>query len=107
MVKPLLVVWLMGEGEKKRRGNLMLKLCGAKAKINKYEPCNLPAMDNGRCRLHGGLTPRNNPGAKTEAGKLRQKMGSWKHGLRSKEVIDEKRAVRGMIKECKDILDGI
>lgn len=62
----------------------MTKQCGAKARTRKHQPCQQPAIANGRCRLHGGLTPKHNPGPKTDAGKLRQKMGSWKHGLRSK-----------------------
>jgi hypothetical protein len=31
--------------------------CGAKAKSS-GEPCRNPGMENGRCRLHGGLTPK-------------------------------------------------
>lgn len=82
----------------------MLKLCGARARTNNHNPCRQPAMANGRCRLHGGLTPKNNPGAKTEEGKYRQKMASWKHGMRSKEAIMENREVRDMIKQSKNIL---
>lgn len=105
----LLAVYLMGVGvnNKNRRGNLMLRLCGAKARTNGHQPCRQPAMENGRCRLHGGLVPKNNPGAKTEEGKLRQKMGSWKHGLRSKEAIEERRIIRNMIKQSKNILNGV
>lgn len=33
------------------------KLCGAKLR-NKDAICTNPAMENGRCRLHGGLTPK-------------------------------------------------
>jgi hypothetical protein len=80
----------------------MLRECGAKAKTNGHRPCRQPAMANGRCRLHGGLT--RNTGAKTEEGKLRQKMSNWKHGLRSKETRDEKRLVREMIKKSKQLI---
>lgn len=83
----------------------MLKLCGAKARTNNHNPCRQPAMANGRCRLHGGLTPKNNPGPTTEEGKRRQKMASWKHGMRSKEAIAENKEVRDLIKRSKDILD--
>lgn len=85
----------------------MLRLCGAKARTNGYQPCRQPAMENGRCRFHGGLVPKHNPGPKTEAGKMHQKMGSWKHGLRSKEAIAERRSVRDMIRQCKNVLSGI
>jgi hypothetical protein len=61
-------------------------------------------MANGRCRWLGGLTPQHNSGPKTEEGKMRQKMGSWKHGLRSKEAIAEKSEIRNMMKHYKEIL---
>lgn len=83
----------------------MLRLCGAKARTNNNHPCRQPAMANGRCRLHGGLTPKNNPGPKTPEGKYRQKMGSWKHGMRSKEMAEENRLVKELIKFSKDSLD--
>ncbi len=51
--------------------------------------------------LHGELTPKHNPGPKTEKGKFRQKMGSWRHGRRSKEAADEQRAISLVLKECK------
>ena len=82
----------------------MLKLCGAKARRNGHQPCCQPAMANGRCRLHGGLVPKHNPGAKTEAGKLRQKMANWKHGRRSKEAMEEARQMREMIKASKKLI---
>lgn len=82
----------------------MIRECGAKARTNRHQPCRRIAMANGRCRLHGGLVPKHNPGPKTEAGKLRQKMASWKHGLRSKEAIAERRAIREFIKESKRML---
>ncbi|MCE5315985.1 MAG: hypothetical protein LLG04_01300 [Parachlamydia sp.] len=59
-------------------------------------------MPNGRCHLHGGKTC--NTGAKTPEGKLRQKMASWKHGMRSREAIEERRALRAMMNEHKQLL---
>lgn len=85
----------------------MLRLCGAKARTNKYQPCKQPAMANGRCRLHGGLTPKRNSGPKTEEGKLRQKMSNWKHGFRSREFREENRLLREMINQYKDNLKNI
>lgn len=82
----------------------MLKLCGAKARTNGHQPCRQPAMANGRCRLHGGLVPKHNPGPKTEEGKLRQKMASWKHGMRSKEAIAERCKLREFMKATKKLL---
>jgi len=107
--RPLLAVFLIGAGvsNKKRRGNPMLRVCGAKARTNKHQPCRQPAMENGRCRLHGGLVPKHNSGPKTLEGKMRQKMGSWKHGLRSKEAIVERRSTRELIIRCKNLLNGM
>jgi hypothetical protein len=83
----------------------MIRECGAKARTNGHQPCRRIAMANGRCHLHGGLT--RNTGAKTPEGKLRQKMASWKHGMRSKEAREEARKVRELIKVCKEDLSRI
>lgn len=32
-------------------------ICGAKGKTS-GKPCQMPPMENGRCRMHGGLTPK-------------------------------------------------
>jgi hypothetical protein len=85
----------------------MIRECGAKARTNRHQPCRRIAMANGRCHLHGGLVPKHNPGPKTEAGKLRQKMGSWKHGLRSKEVREEVRSLRLFLKQSKKELQNL
>ena len=44
---------------------------------------------------------------KTEEARLRQKMGSWKHGLRSKEAIEEQRALSRMMREAREFLRSI
>lgn len=79
----------------------MLRQCGAKARTRGHKECRQPAMENGRCRLHGGKTPKHGTGSKTEEGKLRQKMASWKHGLRSKERREEAKESRELIRSCK------
>jgi hypothetical protein len=75
-------------------------ICGAKARTNNYKPCRRISMTNGRCHLHGGKST----GAKTAAGKLIQKMASWKHGMRSKEAIAETRVLRQTLRFCQDSL---
>ncbi len=60
--------------------------CGAKAKST-GEPCQGPAMPNGRCRLHGGLST----GPKTEEGRRRIAKAQWKHGYYSKESVEKRR----------------
>lgn len=85
----------------------MIRMCGAKARTIEYKPCRRIGMANGRCHLHGGLIPKHNLGPKTPEGKLRQKMGSWKHGMRSKEVIEERRRFRKMLNEYKNSLNDL
>lgn len=77
----------------------MTPICGAKSKRT-GNPCKLYPCRNGRCHLHGGKST----GAKTKAGKLRQKMASWKHGYYSKEAIEERQQVREFIKHYKESL---
>ncbi len=69
------------------------RICGAKARTNDYKPCKHIPMANGKCHLHGGKST----GAKTSQGRLIQKMASWKHGMRSKEAIEEAKMVRQII----------
>lgn len=85
----------------------MIRLCGAKARTNNHLPCQRIAMENGRCHLHGGKVPKHNPGPKTEEGKLRQKMASWKHGRRSKEAKLEQKFVKIFIKNSRAKLNSI
>ena len=80
----------------------MIRVCGAKERSNNNKPCQRVACPNGRCHLHGGKST----GAKTDEGKLRQKMASWKHGLRSKEAIAEQRQIRQLIRTCKATIGG-
>src|SRR5215204_7634646 len=48
--------------------------CGAKTR--RGTPCQNPAMKNGRCRMHGGLTPRGTD------------LPQFKHGRYSKSLPD-------------------
>lgn len=78
----------------------MSQKCGARVRSNNHASCKRIAMTNGRCHFHGGKST----GAKTANGKLNQKMASWKHGLYSKETIEEKKSFKKMLKEQKDFL---
>lgn len=71
--------------------------CGAKARTNKCKPCRQPAMLNGRCRLHGGLST----GIKTQEGIRRVKEANLKHGFYSAEAIAERRSIKGVIRAMK------
>lgn len=75
-------------------------ICGARARSNNHMPCRRIPMENGRCHLHGGKST----GAKTNNGKLRQKMASWKHGFYSQEARREKSILKKMLKEQLNFL---
>ncbi len=85
----------------------MIRKCGAKARTNGHRPCRRIAMANGRCHLHGGKVPKHNPGPKTEEGKLHQKMANWKHGMRSKEAMQERRDLRSLFRMSRKLLAAI
>lgn len=55
--------------------------CGAKLR-GKDRACRAPAMANGRCRLHGGLST----GPRTPEGIERIRAAHWKHGKRSRDL---------------------
>lgn len=76
----------------------MIRECGARTRVSVMSlPCKRIAMANGRCHLHGGKST----GAKTKAGKVRQKMASWKHGRRSHEAIERTRFLRELFTSCR------
>lgn len=78
----------------------MNRECGANAKTNGHQPCRRLAMKNGRCHLHGGKST----GAKTVEGKQRQKMASWKHGMRSREAVEEMRRIKKLLQGYRKTL---
>ncbi|MFH1254649.1 MAG: HGGxSTG domain-containing protein [bacterium] len=84
---------------KKSRGLLLAKVllqakrCGAKSRRNNHQPCRQPAMKNGRCRLHGGLST----GPKTQQGKERAAKANFKHGRYTNQAILERKFVRQMM----------
>jgi len=77
--------------------------CGAKTR--RGTPCQCPAMTNGRCRLHGGLST----GPKTAAGIERIRRARLKHGRFTKEARAERRNIRKLIlasRAALRVLDG-
>ncbi|MBQ3565260.1 MAG: hypothetical protein IJA14_03870 [Alphaproteobacteria bacterium] len=57
--------------------NSLPNVCGAKTKFGR---CQNPPMENGRCRLHGGLTPKRHPNHQA-------KFNALKTGRYSKQLI--------------------
>jgi hypothetical protein len=75
-----------------------VKRCGAKNR--RGTACSSPAMRNGRCRLHGGLST----GPKTAEGIERIRRATMKHGLYSAAAIAERQRFRAMFKDCRDVV---
>lgn len=67
--------------------------CGAYARTT-GKPCNSPAMNNGRCRMHGGAST----GPKTNRGKKRAKRGNWKSGKYSAETKRKYKEIRDLLR---------
>ena len=61
--------------------------CGARTRGG--EPCRCPAMPNGKCRIHGGLSP----GAPHGAANGRFTDGYW-----TREAVEERRFIRSLLK---------
>jgi hypothetical protein len=78
-----------------------LPLCKAKSKQSGQQCKNFAIKGKQVCSIHGGKST----GAKTIEGKHRLKMASWKHGMRSKEAIQEAREVRELIRASKNSID--
>src|SRR3954447_18837591 len=75
-----------------------VKRCGARNR--RGSPCGSPAMRNGRCRLHGGLST----GPKTAEGIERIRQAVTRHGLYSAAAIAERKMFRAMFKDCREVL---
>ena len=72
--------------------------CGARNR--RGMACGSPAMRNGRCRLHGGLST----GPKTAEGIERIRRAKTKHGLYSAAAMAERKRFRDLFKGCREVL---
>ena len=82
-----------------RPGDLsQVRRCGAKNR--RGSPCQCPAMANGRCRLHGGLST----GPKTLAGIARIRQALTKHGGYSEAAKADRLSMRTLLKESRELL---
>lgn len=77
------------------------KRCGAKNR--RGTPCQCPAMPNGRCRLHGGLST----GPKTLEGIERIRQAVTKHGMYSKRARAEREQFSMLLRRCRETLAAI
>ena len=69
--------------------------CGAKTKEGVCK--NLP-MENGRCRLHGGLTPKKHPNHQAKLNALKTGRYSAQAKMKINELKDELRRLDNLIK---------
>jgi hypothetical protein len=65
-----------------------------RARIRSGNPCQSPAMPNGRCRMHGGTSPGAPKGNKN----------AWKHGYYSAESIATRRAIRALLSSVRETI---
>ena len=71
--------------------------CGAKTRSGK--PCQSPTVHGkGRCRMHGGA-----PGS----GAPRGNKNAQKHGLYTREAIAERKSLRSLVQQSRQLLQGI
>ena len=75
--------------------------CGARTR--RGSRCRCPAMANGRCRLHGGLST----GPKTAEGIERIRRAVTKHGNYSKRAKTERAEYRELLRACREMLAGL
>jgi hypothetical protein len=72
--------------------------CGAKTR--RGTRCQCPAMANGRCRLHGGLST----GARTPEGIERIRQANTTHGRYTAAARAERLCLREMLRECRETI---
>lgn len=77
-----------------------LQICNAISKQSGQKCKNFAVKNKLVCHIHGGKST----GAKTIEGMNQQKRASWKHGLRSKAIMNEKKRLRDMLRGYKQLL---
>jgi hypothetical protein len=73
------------------------------AKTRRGTLCQCPAMKNGRCRLHGGLST----GPRTAAGIERIRVARMKHGNYSQAAAATRRELRALMDYCDKFLGAL
>ena len=65
--------------------------------------CRQPAMKNGKCRFHGGVST----GPRTAQGKINSREANRKHGRYSEKEVQDRLAVRWVRRNLADLCDAI
>ena len=69
--------------------------CGAKTRAG--HPCRQAAVKGrGRCRMHGG--------AKGSGGPRGERNGNFRHGLRTRENVERRKALRALVSEVRTLI---
>ena len=68
--------------------------CGARTRSE--NPCQSPAMANGRCRMHGGKSP----------GAPRENKNALKHGRFTSEAIARRREISNLLRGMKALAEA-
>jgi hypothetical protein len=76
-----------------------VRRCGAKTR--RATACLAPAMKNGRCKFHGGLST----GPKTPEGLERSRRARWKHGVYSHDAKAFRTAKQQRWRELLRVVD--
>jgi hypothetical protein len=63
------------------------RLCGARTRSGAF--CQCPAMPNGKCRIHGGLSPGAPRGTAN---------GNYRDGFWTREAVEERQFIRSLVK---------
>jgi len=84
--------------------------CGAKTK--KGKKCTQPAMENGRCRLHGGKTPRGLDSPQTKHGRYSKDLptrlaGRFEQAMKDSELLKLNRELALLDTRIGEVLDEL
>jgi len=70
--------------------------CGAHSRRT-GKPCQQPAMANGRCRLHGGMS----------TGPPRGNKNALKHGFYTKKAVENRRYIKQLLNESQELFNNV
>jgi hypothetical protein len=90
-----------GEGLSRNQRNKPMQLpmhraSKCRARTRSGQPCQAPAMPNGRCRMHGGTSPGAPKGNKN----------AFKHGRYTAEAIERRREISGLLRAMKALTNA-
>lgn len=67
------------------------------AKTRRATACQSPAMPNGRCRMHGGMS----------TGAPKGNKNAFKHGMYRKDTLDLKKHIRSLLRDSESVLEEL